>query len=303
MLRRLAAAGLTALAGLPLTLSPYPADAHGIAGDRVFPATLTFDDPAVADELALPTVQWLEDADGVHGTGYSFEYAKTITPNLGFSIEGGWLQNAPGASGFDNIETTLKYMLLNNAEHEFILSVGLSVEWGGTGNSKVVDGYTTISPNLYFGKGFGDLPDSLALLRPFAVTGQLGYGFPTQLTDPLTGEQNARVVTWGLSLQYSLPYLNQHVREMTGAPDFLKQLTPIVEASFETPASNIGDGPRLTTGTINPGVIWSNGAVQLGFEALIPINAASGRHVGVIGQLHFFLDDILPSTLGKPLLP
>jgi hypothetical protein len=30
------------------------AEAHGIAGNRYFPDTLTFDDPAVADELILP---------------------------------------------------------------------------------------------------------------------------------------------------------------------------------------------------------------------------------------------------------
>lgn len=297
------AVSLGALTGLILLFHDPSAVAHGIAGNRVFPATLTIDDPAVSDELSLPTVQFLQDSDGASGTSYSFEYAKTITPYLGFSIESGWLQNAPGASGFDNIETTAKWMLLNNAEHEFIFSVGFSVEWGGTGSSKVVDSYTTLSPNLYFGKGFGDLPDSLALLRPFAITGQAGYGFPTQLTDPDTGESNPRVLTWGLSLQYSLPYLNQNVREMTGAPDFIKQLTPIVEASFATPVSNIGGGARQTTGTINPGVIWSSGAIQVGFEALIPLNAASGSHVGVIGQLHFFLDDIFPNGIGKPLFP
>ena len=303
MFRRLGAVSLCVLTGLSLAVPHGAAHAHGIAGNRVFPATLTIDDPAVSDELSLPTIQWLRGGDGTETTGYSFEYAKTITPNFGFSIASGWNQNQPGASGFDNIETTLKYMLINNAEHEFIFSVGLSVEWGGTGNSRVADSATTIAPNLYFGKGLGDLPDSLALLRPFAVTGQVGLGFPTQLTDPITGESNARVLNWGLSLQYSLPYLNQNVREMTGAPDFIKHLTPIVEASFETPTSNIGDGPRQTTGTINPGVIWSNGAVQVGVEALIPINAASGRNVGVIGQLHFFLDDIFPNGIGRPLFP
>ena len=30
------------------------ADAHVIAGDRLFPVTLTFDDPGVADEVTLP---------------------------------------------------------------------------------------------------------------------------------------------------------------------------------------------------------------------------------------------------------
>ena len=32
------------------------AAAHGIAGNRYFPGTLTFDDPAVADEAILPLV-------------------------------------------------------------------------------------------------------------------------------------------------------------------------------------------------------------------------------------------------------
>jgi hypothetical protein len=31
-----------------------PVLAHGVAGDRFFPATLAVDDPAVADELSLP---------------------------------------------------------------------------------------------------------------------------------------------------------------------------------------------------------------------------------------------------------
>src|SRR5689334_10300576 len=33
-----------------------PAVAHGVVGQRFFPATLTTDDPFVADELSLPTV-------------------------------------------------------------------------------------------------------------------------------------------------------------------------------------------------------------------------------------------------------
>jgi hypothetical protein len=39
----------------------------------------------------------------------------------------------------------------------------------------------------------------------------------------------------------------------------------------------------------------------LGVEAIIPINRASGDGVGVIGNLHLFLEDILPNSLGKPL--
>src|SRR5258707_2274387 len=37
-----------------------PAQAHGIVGNRVFPSTLAFDDPAVMDELVLPAVSRLK---------------------------------------------------------------------------------------------------------------------------------------------------------------------------------------------------------------------------------------------------
>ena len=40
---------------------------------------------------------------------------------------------------------------------------------------------------------------------------------------------------------------------------------------------------------------------ELGAVATIPINRASGRHVGALAILDFFLDDIFPDSLGKPL--
>ena len=38
----------------------HAAQAHGIVGNRVFPGTLAFDDPAVMDELVLPAVSRLK---------------------------------------------------------------------------------------------------------------------------------------------------------------------------------------------------------------------------------------------------
>ena len=48
---------ITAAAGCvgALTLAFAPAQAHVIAGARVFPVTLTFDDPGVSDEASLPS--------------------------------------------------------------------------------------------------------------------------------------------------------------------------------------------------------------------------------------------------------
>ena len=85
-------------------------------------------------------------------------------------------------------------------------------------------------------------------------------------------------------------------------PDVVNRLVPIVEAQFQTPvANNFGTGIG-TTGTINPGVIWVGDYYQLALEATIPINHASGSGVGVIAQLHLYLDDIFPHSIGQPLI-
>jgi hypothetical protein len=142
------------------------------------------------------------------------------------------------------------------------------------------------------------------------VTGVLGWAVPSRVrtqtitTDPDTGdveverEFNPTVFKWGFSLQYSLQYLQSFVRDV-GLPALLNRMIPLVELNLQTPI----DGPRAryTTGTVNPGVIWFGKYVQLGIEAVIPMNSASGKNVGVLGQIHFFIDDLFPKTLGRPL--
>jgi hypothetical protein len=41
---------------------------------------------------------------------------------------------------------------------------------------------------------------------------------------------------------------------------------------------------------------------EVGVEALIPGNKATGNHVGVIAMFHLFFDDLFPNSLGKPLV-
>lgn len=289
------AAALAAALALPTAVA-----AHGVAGNRFFPATLAIDDPAVADELSLPTVSYLEG--DAAGTSISGEYSKRLTSTFGLSAATGWVRSktagSPAASGFENLETTAKWQFLTSAAHETILSAGVSAEWGSTGAAGIgAERHTTFTPTLWFGQGAGDLPETMAWARPFAVTGQLGYAFPSRRRDPGEPEDNPRTLVWGLALEYSLPYLQAHVRDI-GLPDVVAHITPLVEASLQTPLA----GPdRTTTGTINPGLVWAGRHLQLGAEAMVPINSASGRHVGAVIQLHMYLDDILPHSLGRPI--
>ena len=316
---RLARAGLS---GLAIALLPISASmGHEIVGNRFFPATLGIDDPGVNDELSLPTVDSFSTGDipPVRQRDISAEFSKRITEDFAISFGSTYTflgpmdPRAAGANGLQNLETTFKYRVFKNPEHEFVMSVGLSVEWGGTGAQNVgADPFNTYTPTVYFGKGLGDLPDTLSWIRPIAITGQVGYAIPGRNStttfgiDPDSGdptvdtEFHPRVLNWGGTIQYSMPYLKSAVVDL-GLPDFINHLIPLVEANLQTPVGNTLTSGTMTTGTINPGVIWVGNTFQVGIEALIPINRQSGSNVGVIAQLHFYLDDIDPRGIGKPI--
>jgi hypothetical protein len=315
-LRRASLPGL-AIALVPLTQGV----AHEIVGNRFFPATIGIDDPGVNDELSLPTVDSFKTGDvpPVRQRDISSEFSKRITEDFAISFGSTYTFLGPidpaaaGANGFQNLDTTFKYRVYKNPEHEFVMSVGLSIEWGGTGAESVgAEPFHHYTPNLYFGKGLGDLPDTLSWIRPVAITGQVGYSIPARNStttlgiDPDTGNPtvdtqfNPRVLNWGATIQYSMPYLKSAVVDL-GLPEFINHLIPLVEATLQTPVSNTLTSGTMTTGTINPGVIWVGSTFQVAVEALIPINRQSGTNVGVIAQLHLYLDDIDPRGIGKPI--
>lgn len=278
-----------------------PAAAHAIVGNRFFPATIATDDPGVADELSLPTVSSFKTGDAAREIDVAGEYSKRLTSRLGVSFGETWTQvkspDGGKAQGFQNLDTTIKYQFVASPEHEAIVAVGLSAEWAQTGADQIgAERHSTFTPTLYFGKGAGELSEALAWARPFAVTGLVGYALPSRSHDG--PDANPRVLRYGVALEYSLPYLSSHVKDL-GLPDFVNHLTPLIEASFETPVANTAD--RRTTGTVNPGLIWSGRRFQLGAEATLPINRQSGRGAGFLVQVHFFIDDLFPRSIGRPI--
>jgi hypothetical protein len=168
------------------------------------------------------------------------------------------------------------------------VSVGLAWGIGQSGAQAVgADEPNTIQPDIFFGKGFGDLPDWLAWARPFAVTGAVVDAIPFGPTgkaltpNPATGSLQSglvpqvNVLHWGFSLQYSTYYLTSR---FTGGPpkaEPLNQLVPLVEFNFDTPFGH------STAATMNPGFAYVAVTWQIAAEAIVPLNRQGGSGPGV----------------------
>jgi hypothetical protein len=309
---RACVAAVIALAGSAPSESAL---AHGFAGKRFFPATPTTEDPFVADELSLPTIAKRKtaasgDEPATMETETSVELAKRITPNFGVGIGVSHLRLQPEGgdtqSGFDNLSLSVKYQFYKSDAHEAIVSAGADWDIGGTGSKRVgAESFSTVTPTLFFGKGLGDLPEGAKYLRPVAVTGLVGIAIPsssstTTVSDAgdVTVERHPHVLKTGFALEYSIPYLQSFVKDV-GLREPFNRLIPLVEVALEKPFDR-GGGP--TTGTVNPGVLWAGRYVQFGVEAIIPANGATGGRKGILFQLHFFLDDLFPRSVGRPLV-
>ena len=297
------------LAAVPLAvctffLKPPDALAHAVCGNRVFPATLVMDDPGVSDELSLPTITYLpipavNGNPGGHSVDYGFEFDKTITEDLGFAINDDYFTQhgvgQPNLRGWDDVTLTLKDKFLCIEPLELMMSMGVIHEFGGTGSSQlrnagVIASTGSTAPTWYVGKGLGDLP--IGMFRPLGLTGELGY----QVSD--TPSVSPDQWNYAASLQYSMPYLAQHVKALD-IPDFMNRLVPLVEVSMSSPDRG------FTTATIAPGVIYLGNTYQVGAEALIPGNHATRQlqGTGFIVQFHLFTDDLLYDTpIGRPLI-
>ena len=292
------------------------AQAHGIAGNRYFDGTLTFDDPAVADEAIVPLYSRLAfptQGSNVAEDRINWAFARLLTPTLAFTADSGWLhQNWPigHTSGVDKTNVGLKYEAFRDNRHETLISVGLAWGIAHSGAAAVgADSPNTIQPAVSFGKGFGDLPDSLSWLRPFAVTAAIVDEIPVGSTRALALAPNlstgrfdpvlslgVETLHWGFSIQYSTLYLTSRFDGGPPRNEPLNQWVPLVEFRFDSPRG------QYTAATMNPGVAYVAVWWQLAAEAIIPLNRAGGNGTGFRAQLLLFLDDLMPSVFAKPLL-
>jgi hypothetical protein len=303
---------MVACAAPPLSQT---ADAHGIAGNRYFPGTLTFDDPAVADEAIAPNFSNWNHPDGggdVADNRINWSFTRLLTSTVGVFVDNSWIARNWGVAkrgGFDVTSVGLKWEVFRDNPHEALISTSLAWGIGHSGAQGVnANAPDTIRPGIFLGKGFGDLPDSVSWLRPFGVTAAFVLEHPTGSVssnlgiDPASGQlgpmltRNFDILHWGFAVEFSTLYLTS---QFTGGPpkeEPLNQWVPLVEFAFDS-----SRGTR-TIATMNPGLSYVAVTWQLAAEAIVPLNNASGHNIGGRAQLLLFLDDLVPSLFGKPLL-
>jgi hypothetical protein len=265
--------------------------AHAIAGQRLFPSTLTFDDPGIGAEF--PLVFSRIRTDGSYQNDLSLSITKPITP--GFSLVaatdyfGISQPGAPTTRGWGNVSVGGVWQLYRNADNESIGSFSISDSIAHTGSRATRDRYSTWSPEFNFGKGFGNA--HAAWMKPFALSGALGLDLPTDSRAP-------RMLDWGTSLQYNIAYLQDFVKYVGIKAPFDKMI-PIVELPMQTCLDRGCRGQ--TTGYVSPGVIWIGHYFQAGLEFQVPVNHRSGHSVGILFGIDLYLDDLAPHGFGAPL--
>jgi hypothetical protein len=312
-----AAALLTAVA----VALPIRALANAECGPRLFPVTLTLDDPGVGDEAALPTVSNRHFGDNTATPGddttVSFELDKRLTDDFVLGVGGGHDVNrvprqlGKNQTGWQDLQLLAKWQDCVSPPHEFMFSLGVIRELGGTGSVRAgADEYGYTAPAIYAGKGFGDL--SSAALQPLAITGELfrtwsDRGFAlVSVTNPMTGltmtrGNGATANSWfgAFSVQYSLVYARDHMKSID-LPPWSGGLIPLVEFDWVSP----GDKPTnvQTAWRAAPGVIYEGEGYEVAVEALVPLGRSAGTRLGAIVQIYIFLDDLFPNSIGKPVL-
>src|SRR3979409_2165149 len=265
-------------------------------GDRYFPSTLATTVPTAADFYNPPYFVKLPDT-ATTPTPREFDIPTTdsrlVTKDLGvFFTETFRIiedANRGRRSGFDNFVIGAQYQLYTNPEHQFVVTVGGTAAIGGTGSPGIASSFSTLTPTIYIGKGFGDLPDSMAWLRALPVSGTVAVAVPTAsstltslgtINSPradagaftslsplppgattLAETINPKILQLGFALEYSL-VTNMYTGVNRTGTRYPEGWVPLVELTTATPLN----GPLVgrTTGTVNPGVIWVSRYLQAG---------------------------------------
>src|ERR1700756_686683 len=202
----------TAIPGFLLLLATCSEASAAYVGDRYFPSTLATTVPTAADFYNPPYFVKLPDTATTREFDVPTTYSGLVTKDWAvfFTETFRIIENANTGtrSGFDNFVIGTQYQLYTNPEHQFVVTVGGTAAIGRTGAPGIASTFSTLTPTVYIGKGFGDLPDSVAWLRPLTISATAAVAVPTDastLTSTSLGSVNLPVETGAFNSLTTLP--------------------------------------------------------------------------------------------------
>ncbi len=189
-----------AVSGTVLLLMACSEASATYVGDRYFVSTLVTTVPTPADFANIPHVVVLPEVGETRETDVPFTFSKLITKDWSILFTE-TLRSIDDAgdtrTGFDDLVIGTQYVLYSNDVHQSILAVGGTAALGGTGSSEIdAAAFSTFTPTIYLGKGFGDLPDSLGWLQPVTITANLGVALPTSDATTTAGSRPSIRMSW-----------------------------------------------------------------------------------------------------------
>jgi hypothetical protein len=146
---------------------------------------------------------------------------------------------------------------------------------------------------LIFAKGLGDVADSIALLRPAALEGDVGW------ETKVTGARDDLVAATA-EIEYSLAYLDENVARFS-VTHALRNLTPHLDFDY----AQYMDAHRNSTAPdfeLTPGVAWLNSRFEVNLGVQVALNHASSSSgaVAFVWLVGVSFDQIVPALGWTP---
>ena len=283
------AASLAAF-GLALMLS-WSTSARANPQSRLFVGNFIGNDATVENYLSV---------SGGVDRAQNFEslyLEKTVTSDASFSLFVGYQRleqqgEDPALTGFTNLGFGYKHLLLSLPADEFILTINPTLELP-VGDSSVSETHPRAGGSMLFQKGFGDLPESIGLLRPAGIEGDAG--FESKVTGARDDLLNA-----DFEVEYSLGYLDANVAS-NSVPMLMRHLTPHLDFEYAQylSAHNNSSAPDFE---LTPAIAWMNDTFEVNVGAQIALNHASSGTgaVAFVWLLGVSYDQLMPALGWKP---
>ena len=226
----------------------------------------------------------------------SLYFEKTISADSSISLFAGYQRLEQGGettTGWSNLSLAYKHVLISIPRHEFMLSLAPEAELPVGNRTVGSESHARAGFDLIFAKGLGDLADSLAMLRPAALEGDLGWeGKVTGARDDL--------VSATAEIEYSLAYLDENVASFS-VTHALRNLTPHLDFDY----AQYMDAHRNSTAPdfeLTPGVAWLNSTfeVNLGMQVALNHASSSSGAVGFVWLVGVSFDQIVPALAWTP---